>query len=256
MWRTWSLYTVYRPAPVAHSYRLGLVTWGYQVRIPVGPDICHRGCAYTVFQTVQRHGVHSAAYGTVHYKEPLKSFEIRVGHSPGYELPSVAILPWLCRKRRKAIFIYSDYPPVQVTPGGNLKLVTPSSFKLPPQFYRIPFNDNNKLNFIFLSHGIGTFSRDILTSIGITLSSLRQLTKKYVKKRFNTLIAKLLNLNFHPLEVVSRWRDPQRQVSENYSDLTKWRSTLIKSLTYLKSGTKCANKKWKPEYMRLRRLKG
>ena len=82
-----------QPAPMAHSYRLGLVTWGYQVRIPVGTDICHRGCAYTVLQTVQRHGVYSAAYGTVHYKEPLKSFEIRVGHSPGFGLPSVAILP-------------------------------------------------------------------------------------------------------------------------------------------------------------------
>ena len=35
-----------------------------------GPDIRHRGCA--VLQTVQRHGVHSVAYGTVHYKEPLK----------------------------------------------------------------------------------------------------------------------------------------------------------------------------------------
>ena len=31
--------------------------------------------------------------GTVHYKEPLKSFKIKVGHSPGYRLPSVAILP-------------------------------------------------------------------------------------------------------------------------------------------------------------------
>ena len=41
--------------------------------------------------------------------------------------------------------------------------------------------------------------------------------------------AKLFNLNFHPLEVVSRWRDPQLQVSENYSDLTKWRSTVFKS---------------------------
>ena len=28
-----------------------------------------------------RHGVCNAAYGTVHYKEPLKSFEIRVGHT-------------------------------------------------------------------------------------------------------------------------------------------------------------------------------
>ena len=61
---------------MAHSYRLGLVTWSYQVRIPVGSDICHRGCAYTVPQTIQRHGVHSVVYGTVHYKEPLKSFEI------------------------------------------------------------------------------------------------------------------------------------------------------------------------------------
>ena len=51
----------------------------------------------SVLQTVQRHGVYSAAYDTVHDKEPLKSFEIRVGHSPGFGLPSVAILPWSCR---------------------------------------------------------------------------------------------------------------------------------------------------------------
>ena len=38
---------------------------------------------------------------------------------------------------------------------------------------------------------------------------------------FNPLTAKLFNLNFRPLEVVSRCRDPQLQVSENYSDLTK-----------------------------------
>ena len=31
----------------------------------------------------------------------------------------------------------------------------------------------------------------------------------------NPLTAKLFNLNFNPLEVVSRWRDPQLQVSEN-----------------------------------------
>ena len=37
----------------------------------------------------------------------------------------------------------------------------------------------------------------------------------------NPLTAKLFNLNFHSLEVVSRWRDPQLQVSENYSDLAK-----------------------------------
>ena len=34
------------------------------------------------------------------------------------------------------------------------------------------------------------------------------------------LTAKLFNCNFRPLEVVSRRRDPQLQVSENYSDLT------------------------------------
>ena len=95
-----------RPAQMAHSYRLGLVTWRYQVRILVGPDIWHRGCAYTVFQTVQRPVVYSAAYDTVHFIEPLKSFEIRVGHSPGFRLPSVAILPWMCRKRSKAKLIY------------------------------------------------------------------------------------------------------------------------------------------------------
>ena len=76
---------------MAHSYRMGLVTLRYQARIPVEPDICHRGCAYTVLQTVQIHGVYSAAYGTVCYEEPLKSFKIRVGHSPGFGLPSVAI---------------------------------------------------------------------------------------------------------------------------------------------------------------------
>ena len=41
------------------------------------------------------------AYVNVHYKEPLKSCEKRVRHSPGFRLPSVAIL---CRKRRKALF--------------------------------------------------------------------------------------------------------------------------------------------------------
>ena len=78
---------------MAYSYRLGLVTWRYQVRIPVGTDIWHRGCAYTVPKTVQRPGVYSDAYGNVHYKEPLKSFKIKVGHSPSFGLPSVAILP-------------------------------------------------------------------------------------------------------------------------------------------------------------------
>ena len=91
---------------MAHSYRLGLVIGRYQARIRVGPDIYHRGCAYTVLQTVQRPGLCSAAYGTVYYKESLTSFEIRVGHSPGFRLLSVAILPWLCRKQYSYIYIF------------------------------------------------------------------------------------------------------------------------------------------------------
>ena len=80
------------PAPMAHSYLL----WPYNLEIPGSnpgrPDICHRGCAYTVDQTVQMPGVSSPAYGTSHCKEPLKSFEIRVRLSPGLGLPSVATL--------------------------------------------------------------------------------------------------------------------------------------------------------------------
>ena len=78
------------PAPMVHSYRQELVTWRYQVRIPVGSDICHRDCGYTVLQTVQRPGVFSAAHGTVHYEKSVKSFEIRVGHIPGFGLLFVA----------------------------------------------------------------------------------------------------------------------------------------------------------------------
>ena len=35
------------------------------------------------------------------------SHSIRVGYSPDFGLPSVTILPWLCRKRRKPIFTHS-----------------------------------------------------------------------------------------------------------------------------------------------------
>ena len=41
---------------------------------------------------------------------------------------------------------------------------------------------------------------------------------------------KLFNWNFYSLEVVSRCRDPQLQVSENYSDLTNWRVNDIEIL--------------------------
>ena len=61
---------------------------------PAGLDVCHRCCAYPVLQAVQRHGVCSAVYDTAHYKETLMSFDD-------------TIFPWLCRKRRKAIFTHS-----------------------------------------------------------------------------------------------------------------------------------------------------
>ena len=53
-------------------------------RIPAGSDVCHQGCAYTVLQTVQKLGVRSVVYGTVHYREPLKSFDR--SSSPGVHI--------------------------------------------------------------------------------------------------------------------------------------------------------------------------
>ena len=52
-----------------------------EVQIPTGSDVCHWGCVFTVIQTVQRPGVYSAVYGTVHNKEPLKSFDKSREHS-------------------------------------------------------------------------------------------------------------------------------------------------------------------------------
>ena len=46
---------------------------------------------------------------------------------------------------------------------------------------------------------------------------------------FNPSRQELFNWNFYPIEIVSRWRDPQLQVSENYSDLSKLTSTILKS---------------------------
>ena len=64
---------------MAHSIRLCLETQSYWVRIVVESDVCHRGCAFTVLQTVQRPGVCIDVYGTVRYKEPLRLFDkIRV----------------------------------------------------------------------------------------------------------------------------------------------------------------------------------
>ena len=60
--------------------------------------------------------MYSAAYGTEH----LKSFEIRLGHSPGFGFPSVAILPLLCRMRRKAIVTHLHTHMIRVSGDGVL----------------------------------------------------------------------------------------------------------------------------------------
>ena len=39
-----------------------------------GTPACYRGCAYKVFQTVQRHGVCNTLYRTVHYKVIHKDY--------------------------------------------------------------------------------------------------------------------------------------------------------------------------------------
>ena len=48
-------------------------------------------------------------------------------------------------------------------------------------------------------------------------------------KCFNPCPAKVIYLNFHPFEVVSRYRDPQPQVAENYSHLFNLRPNIYKS---------------------------
>ena len=88
---------------MAHSILMWLETQSYCVQILVGSDVTHRGCTYTVRQTVQRNKVCSDVYGTVHYKEPLKLFESRA-----LSLHSFAILPWLCRNQRRAIFTLNN----------------------------------------------------------------------------------------------------------------------------------------------------
>ena len=59
------------PALMAHSVRLWLET-----REVLGSNPGRVGCLlYARRQTVQRPGVCSAVCGTVHYEEPLKSFD-------------------------------------------------------------------------------------------------------------------------------------------------------------------------------------
>ena len=50
-------------------------TQRYWAQIPVDLIYVIGGCAYKVLQTVQKPGVCSAVFGTVHYKAPLNSFK-------------------------------------------------------------------------------------------------------------------------------------------------------------------------------------
>ena len=123
----------------------------------VGSDVYHRGCAYTVPQTVQRPGyiiqsvlpphepapmAHSVrlwldnvesgrmfVIKIVHIQCPklfkglgcpvlsmvlctiknLWSHSIRIGYIPDFGLPSVVILPWLCRNPANTKHLYSIY---------------------------------------------------------------------------------------------------------------------------------------------------
>ena len=46
--------------------------------------------------------------------------------------------------------------------------------------------------------------------------------------RVNPYPAKLIDLNFQPFEIVSRYRDPQPKLVENYSYLFKLRPNIYK----------------------------
>ena len=68
---------------MAHSYRLH---GACNLEVP-GSNPGRAGylsswfCIYSAPNCSKAWSVYSAAYATVYYKEPLKSFEIRVGHS-------------------------------------------------------------------------------------------------------------------------------------------------------------------------------
>ena len=53
--------------------------------------------------------------------------------------------------------------------------------------------------------------------------------KTFIQCRYNPYPAKVIYLNFHPLEVVSRYRDPQLQVGENCAYLFILRSNIWES---------------------------
>ena len=67
-------------------------------------------------------------------------------------------------------------------------------------------------------------------STEFTHSRRRYITCLYI----NPYPAKLIYLNFQPLVVVSRYRDPHLQMVENYSYLFNFRSNINKSMLTFK----------------------
>ena len=73
----------------------------------------------------------------------------------------------------------------------------------------------------------------MVLNIGITLSVLTSILppppSPLAFQIFNPYPSKLNYLNFQPLEVVARYRDPQIQVAENYSYLFNMGTHICKS---------------------------
>ena len=93
------------PAPMAHSYRLRLVTWMFESR------------SGRIFVIVVVHIQCSKLFKCLEFTVlpivlcAIKSLDVNRNKSrtySGFVLPSVAILSRLCRKRRKAIFTHSQ----------------------------------------------------------------------------------------------------------------------------------------------------
>ena len=105
--------------PHMNAIQLNMIDWGCNLEVPgsnplVGPDICHWGWAYiySASNCSKAWSVECCLWYCA-LKKTLKSFKLRVGHSHAVGLPSVAILPWLCRKCREAIFTHW-FPPIHV----------------------------------------------------------------------------------------------------------------------------------------------
>ena len=110
---------------------------------------------------------------------------------------------------------------------------------------------------------VGYFSRRWWSSFGRYRCAVKLQTVYFMGQRLvlvgksilctlNPLTAKLFNLNFHPLEVVSRWRDKWVKIihinwqngGELFWNLADWCHIL--SLTCLKGGTEWVNKNENP----------